>query len=510
MKFFRKLLHVFQTPLIQQLLLVALVCICYLPTLPYAFLSDDIPSIVERMPTMSWRAVWDTSYAFHLSSVLQFILYTLIGLIPWPYRLVNILFHIGSVIVLYRIVSRLLNRRMAFWASAIFAVHPLIIESVTWISGGVYAIYGFWFLLSFLLFIRGNRILSVLSFCVSLGFSEKAIVLPLIYAAYLSAYGILQKRWKTIIPYGCAAGAMGVFYITKLFHRTSAILSSSGTGTSMFFNPLEQLPIALTTYLQLFIWPDGLTLYHSDLTQTVLSYSIRVGMMVAFGMGCWLLLRKKKSMIIWIAFIVVPLLPTLLPIKIAWVVAERYAYLSVVGLSVVFVMVCDTLCSGKYLTKILPIVFSILVVCLMARTIIRARDWQTQDALWIATVKVSPTSPLAWNNMGDVFSRHGDLTHAADAFGQAIRLHPQYADAYHNLGETYRDLGRLDDAVRMYKQALVYNPGLWQSYMGIAGVYARQKKYTEAGVALLKAEELNPGNPIILENKTRLHMVLQQ
>lgn len=501
MKFFRPLSHAVQRPPVQLLLLIGLVGVTYISTLPYTFVSDDSTSIVNFMPTATIQMVFDTTYVFHLSTLVNFWIYQMVGLSPWLYRLVNVFFHAGSVVVLYLIVSRLLDRKTAFWASAFFAVHPLIIESVTWISGGVYAIYGFWFLLSFLFLIRGNMILSLLFFFVSLGFSEKAIVLPLINVSYLLAKGVFRKRWKELLPYAGLSVLVGAFYLTKLPIRTSGIALTSFGGSAGFFNPLEQIPIALTTYLQLFVWPETLTFYHADLTQTVARYLLRLGVFAGAGIALWFLIRKEKTALIWISLVLVPLIPTLLPIKIAWIVAERYAYLPTAGLSVLFVVVCYTVCSSKHLTKILPFFFFILLVCLWTRTVIRNRDWQNQDTLWVATVIASPTSPLAWNNMGDVFSRHGDYQRAAGAFQEAIRLHPAYADAYHNLGETYHDMGRMDDAMSMYQKALTYNPSLWQSHMALAGIYAARMKYDQAMEEINKAEYMSPNNSLILRNK---------
>lgn len=501
MKFFRTLSRAIQRPSVQLLLLIGLVGVTYISTLPYAFVSDDITSIVNFMPTATIQKVFDTTYVFHFSPAMFFGIYRIFGLSPLPYRLINILFHTGSVVVLYLIVSRLLDRRTAFWASAFFAVHPLIIESVTWISGGIYAAYGFWFLLSFLFFLRGNGILSLLFFGISLAFSEKAIVLPLINVSYLLVKRIFLKQWKELIPYALFSMLAGSFYLTKLPVRIQSVALTSFGGSTVFFNPLEQIPIAITTYLQLFVWPDTLTFYHADLTQTVARYLLRLGAFVGAGIGAWFLIRKEKTVLIWVSLVLVPLIPTLLPIKIAWIVAERYAYLSTAGLSVLFVVVCNIVCASKHLTKILPFFFFLLLACLWTRTVIRNRDWQNQDTLWVATVIASPTSPLAWNNMGDVFSRHGDLRRAAGAFQEAIRLHPTYADAYHNLGETYRDMKRLDDAIAMYQKALICNPSLWQSHMSLAGIYLTQGKYDQALEEINQAEHVSPNNSLILRNK---------
>jgi predicted O-linked N-acetylglucosamine transferase (SPINDLY family) len=139
------------------------------------------------------------------------------------------------------------------------------------------------------------------------------------------------------------------------------------------------------------------------------------------------------------------------------------------------------------------LVMALLIVLITAyatRTIIRNRDWRTHASVWRATVKVSPLSPKAHNNMGDVYSLEGNEEKAAAEFRRAIELKPDYADAYHNLALTYQRMGRLDEAVVNYEKAVLYNPRLWQSYQNLAVIYAQRGEAKKAREYWEKAQEV--------------------
>lgn len=156
----------------RMIFLLFLVIGCYVMTLQHAFLSDDI-AVIQNNPL-----VGDFGNAFirpqsALRTLLYTTIYTVTGADPTLFRLSNILFHAGSVLLLYAIVCAFGFELIAFFAASIFAVHPLVTESVTWISGGTYAQYGFFFLAAFLFYLIARRsvwryILSIFFFILAL------------------------------------------------------------------------------------------------------------------------------------------------------------------------------------------------------------------------------------------------------------------------------------------------------------------------------------------------------
>jgi len=211
--------------------------------------------------------------------------------------------------------------------------------------------------------------------------------------------------------------------------------------------------------------------------------------------GLVILWKKNRLIFFWLAFFIISLLPTLTPFGISWIVAERYVYLGTVGIIAITSYGLMGLINNKKTEAIGYLIFIIIILSLMTRTIVRNFDWENQDTLWLAAAKTSPSSAQNHNNLGDLYGRHGDLKRSAEEFRIAIKLNPYYADAYHNLGNTYQQMGSPAAALENYQLALKYNPNLWQSYQNIAAIYFNQEKYDLAEKEIQKSIKVFPNNP---------------
>lgn len=484
------------------LLLTVIVFLCYFNALGNGFVSDD-RGILININTYNFETVFSQPYMF-VRPLLYFVTYKIAGLNPFLFRLPNILMHVGIVWLIFAILMILSKRPLAFLAAAIFAVHPILVESVSWISGGVYVQYSFFFLLSFFFYLIGRGkmkyyIVALIAFVFSLMSSEKAIVLALLFPLYEFTLGNLKNNWKKIPLFFILSAMWFFFHSLRLGQREQYVFMDQMTEPS-FINPLLQVPITITSYLELLFWPNNLTLYHTEMIFTQMDYIIRLVLTVIFvGVLCYTFFRNK-FIFFWISFFLISLLPTLIfSFKgLAWIVAERYVYLGALGIFVVIAWVFTKAIERKKWRKLIIPVFVIIVIVLSIRTIVRNIDWANEDNLWLAAARTSPSSSQNHNNLGDYYGRHGDLVNSIKEFQQAIALKPNYADAHHNLGNAYRDMGRIDDALEEYKKAAQVNPGLWQSYQNIAAIYYYQGNYQGAKEYLEIGLKINPQNTSLL------------
>ena len=487
----------------RMIFLLFLVIGCYVMTLQHAFLSDDI-AVIQNNPL-----VGDFGNAFirpqsALRTLLYTTIYTVTGADPTLFRLSNILFHAGSVLLLYAIVCAFGFELIAFFAASIFAVHPLVTESVTWISGGTYAQYGFFFLAAFLFYLMARRsvwryILSIFFFILALWTSEKATVFPLLLVWYELCFGSLKESYKRLLPYFALAGALGAFYISQIGQRVESLQTNFYQSAGVM-NPLYQIPIALSSYLILFMLPLSLSFYHSELVFTKTEFFLRSVLVVIYFVLLAVTFKKQKFVAFWLGMFTIILLPTLTPLPIAWVVAERYVYLGIAALSVVLAWGLAKLVLHENTKYIGYGLFMIVILSLIPRTLSRNLDWRNQDYLWLATGKTAPNSPQNHNNLGDYYSRHGDFDQAIIEFKRAIELNPQYGDAFHNLGTTYQQKKDIPNAIANYERAIATNPNLWQSYQAIGYLLFIQNKFTEAETVLHKALKIAPQEPNIRRN----------
>lgn len=474
-------------------IITLLVLICYLNAFNNAFVSDDIYGIVDNPAIGKWSNVTAQILKF-FQPLLYFLIFQIDGLNPTLFRSFNILVHAGVANLVFILVRRFINPTAAFIAGALFAVHPILVESVSWISGGIYSWYTFFFLLSFYYYLARETItwryfLSLFFFWLALVVGVPAVVLSGVFILYELSFGRIAKKWMWSLPYfvlsGLYAGLTLIGYGTRV-----QSLSATNNSAPDVLNPLIQVPVAVSEYIRLFVWPDSLTLYQSELSAPALEYSIRlIVFLFVAGVAAYSFF-KNKHVFFGLSLFFLGLLPTLTPVSIAWVVAERYVYFSIIGL--VYLV-------GYGLTR-LPkrfdgIVYGLLILAIIAlsiRTIVRNNDWDNEDNLWVATAKTSPSDPKSHNNIGDVYARHGDLDNAARAFENALKLNPGYPDAHHNLGNIYMKQGKTEEAEQLFKRAIELNPALWQPHQNLGAIYYNQGDYKRALEENLIVLKMNP------------------
>ncbi len=480
----------------------------YLNSLGNEFVADDIPAILQNPNIGNLFFNIKNQPLNFLRYVFYFFAHALGGLNPLFYRLINVFFHLGSVWVIFAILSLLHTESLALIAASLFAVHPVLSEAVTWVSGGTHSQYAFFVLLSFLFYLLSRSrnwskkiyFYSLGSFLLALLTTEKAAVLPLIIIAFEISTDGWRKNFKKAIPFFLLSGFWALLIFSGgAFSQRIVDLQSHYYQQRGSQNPLAVVTVALTSYLELIFWPKNLTLYHSEMIFSSAEFYLRLAAFLVFlGMVAYAY-KKSKPIFFWASFFVISLLPMLTPFGISWIVAERYVYLGSIG---IFVIVAIKIVPSlkQHRSVLFYVILGLLLLPLTARTIVRNNDWKNQDTLWLAAAKTSPSSPQNHNNLGDLYGRRGNLERSAAEFKKAIELNPNYADAYHNLGNTYQQMGRLDEAIENYRKAAEINPGLWQSCQNLAAIYFEQENFELAKEWMEKAIAVNPQNPNLRRN----------
>jgi tetratricopeptide (TPR) repeat protein len=193
-----------------------------------------------------------------------------------------------------------------------------------------------------------------------------------------------------------------------------------------------------------------------------------------------------------------------LPVKISWLVAERYVFLGSLGFCLFLVLFFSKF-SKKWKIP-LSIVFVLLVGAYSVRVFLRNINWQTNHNLWVNTCQVSPNSHNAWNNIGDDYDKLAQLEvtdegkinqylNAIKGFTQSVVVKSNYADAYHNRANIFYKIGRYDLARDSYETALSYGPQLYQSYYSLLQIDLTEKNFDSAINHLNKLNEVRPNDP---------------
>ncbi|MBI3620533.1 tetratricopeptide repeat protein [Candidatus Roizmanbacteria bacterium] len=483
--------------------LVALTLFVYLKALSNGFVSDDINGITNNRQLQSWTTLRSYPFSF-MQSLIYISLFHWFRLSPAAFHASNIVFHVFTVLTVFGIGSFFFSKRPALAAGLLFAVHPLLSEAVAWISAGAYGRYAFFFLLSFLLYLlykrhRFRRLywLSIAGYFLSLVSSDRAPVLFLIFIVFEWSQKHLKKSWKTLFPYL----TLGLFFlllqIILLPARFGAITPEIGSQ-SRFLNPALSLPFSLGAYLRLFFWPDSLALFHTEyFTDPVLAPAYFF-LTALYAFSLFVSFFKNRRLFFFLVFFLLPLLPVLMPLRIASLIAERYAYLSVAALCLTVSLVFDSLSDHKYLGKITAAFLIIILPILSVRTALRIKDWQNDLKLGLSSLRSPSENAVKYENGGDALVQTGNFVAAAAEFKKAIALRPDYASLYNSLGYSQAHIGQYEEAMRNYDAALVLNPKLWQAYDNKAAVYTVSKDYQTALRMLRQAFLLAPQNNDLL------------
>ncbi|MBI2641448.1 tetratricopeptide repeat protein [Candidatus Roizmanbacteria bacterium] len=498
--------------------LFILVAVTYANSLRNDFISDDIPAIVNNPIIKKFDYIFSNTF-FFARSIPFFIIYKIVDSNPIGFRLFNIFFHLGTVFVIYFLsLITTKNRTVSLFASAIFAVHPLLTESVTWISGGVYSQYSFFLLLSFLFYVlsvekqirqdsfRNVSIFfyaaSLISFLFSLSSSEKSLILPFILLFYEISFGDLKKRWKKLILYFSIAFMWFMIFLLLRLGERVTLLETAFYQENRFRlrNPFIQVPIVIVSYLQLIAFPAVLTFFHTDIHYTYVKYGVAIFIFILFLISIFYSWRKSKPVFFWLSYFIITLIPTLTPFRLSSFVAERYVYAGTAGICIAFVYFINTISQRRSYVVFIHFFMVIVLGLFLVRTYLRNIDWKDKEHLWLATVKTAPSSTIARQNLADVLARKGDYAGAERELRKAIELNPYYADGYHSLGILYRLTERNDQALRMFQKSLELNPNLWQAHVNISYIYSRQKNYEKALEHLKQAEKLAPESSSVHRN----------
>ena len=485
----------------QLILLAIIVCLIYINGINSDFVSDDRQAILFNPNIVNLKYIFSSTVPLQPLSI--YIINKLVGMSPVAYRSVNIIVHMINVCIVYLLLQKMINRETGIIAAMLFAVHPILIESVTWISGGTYSKAALFFLVSFYLFINSNRlkmlyVSSLIFFVLSLLTSEKLIPMSILFIVYDWTYNenFKKKIFLKNFIYILISFIFGLIWINMLSQRQLEIsqISYNLVDRSIGYSTFEQIIIAISEYFRLIIWPSNLSIYHTELFFTYMQYMARAFVVITFVFVIFIALGKlkggfrflmhwkklplpghqlSKGIFFWGVFFLtsIGVTVTLVSLGIAWIVAERYVYLGSIGIFAIIGLLLDRISRNESMRVFVYTVFAVAILVLSIRTIIRNQDWKNEDTLWIATAKTSPSSPNTHNNMGDVYSRHQDFENAIKEFSRAIEINSRYADAYHNRGVAYQNIGDFARAMKDFETALDINPNLWQSAQNLAGIY---------------------------------------
>lgn len=487
-------------------------------------IQDDIPVIV-RNPAVhhlsGWAAhfhqpYWPKPFSPYLYRPLTSILFTLEWVAghgrPWFFHGMSMVLYAAVCLAVLALCRRLLPPNAALAAAALFAVHPLHVESVAGVVNqaelaaalcAVLAVCGYldWRATGRM---AGAKVLALFAcaYAAACLFKESGIVLPgLLAAAELTVVRDLRPlrlRVRHLWPLVATLAVVGAGFVML---RTMVLSSFAGTFSAEVFRGLSPGQRALTMlgvvpeWARLFVWPAHLQADYSPqeiMPATGWGYSQTVGLLILAPTALLALIGVARRWVasfglLWIAVAIFPVSNLLVPTGIA--LAERTLFLPSVG--VVLVLGAGLAAMASRLSQahraVRAAAIGALGVILLAgavRSAIRHRDWHDTLTFWYRAVEDAPLSYQARAALGGVMFTIKQKGTGERLLQEAIRLYPDGVLTYQILGDRYRLAGFCVPAIQLYTRALELAPESADTRASSIACLLHDGRYAEArGVA---------------------------
>jgi tetratricopeptide (TPR) repeat protein len=470
-------------------LLFMAVCAVFIQSLRCPFINFDDPYYVsanERvlrglsLDDVHWAFTHRHSNNWHpLTSMSHMLDCRLFGARAGGHHAVNLLLHAATAIGLFLILYKAAG---GFWpaaaAAALFAVHPLHVESVAWVSERKDVLSGFCFALALWAYISyarrpfsvGKYLLVTLFFALGLLAKSMLVTLPIVL--------LLLDYWP-LGRFQLESGAtVGAFPWRPVWEKLPwlAIAAAFGLATievqAEFAMPFSVVPlryrlahmaVSYGTYLKQTIWPFDLALFYPYPAKgdSLTDAAVLACLLAAITLAAFYLRRDRPYLLFGWLWFLVTLLPAIGLVQVGLQAhADRYMYLPNIGLFVAIAWEMETLLAAQRRRS--SIAGTLAAVTLAVLTIAannQAALWRTSASLWRHAILHTARNDCAYGNPADVMREEGDFAEAARMYEKSMEINPKFPQGYDNLALCWQKSGEVDQSAARYSEALRNNGG---------------------------------------------------
>jgi tetratricopeptide (TPR) repeat protein len=513
-------------------LLVALAVVPYLNTLPNDFVYDDTTQVVRNPYLQSFHhlreifttPVWSflggdyaRNYYRPLMSLGYLLCYQVSGPHPLAFHLVNLLLNLLVVLLLFLVTWRMFeDRRVAFLAAALFALHPIHSESVAWIAAVTDLELAFFYLLAFWFFLglpkwRGRSLIlgqlgMAASFALALLAKEPAVTLAALATLY--EHSCRPDRQATTLQTKLLRyGPLWLLAFVYLIVRAHFVGGLAGKSHFPNMGPDIVLCCALALvgqYVGKLFWPATLCAFYpfhintSFFEPRVMAGGLALALSAFLVIFCW---SRARLLSFALLFFFLNLAPVLnVPWMAANAFAERYLYLPSLGFCWVLAWAGTHFWRaarrrGSPWPAVLVASAVLIAVSCALRIIWRNRDWRDDETFYKSTLAQQPDAYIMHLNLGALYLERDQLEPAEKELRLADKLAPDYPLTLNNLALLSSKQGRYDEALGYLIRSLMANPNEPVPHLYLAQVYARMGRTAYAEKECLTAIGLAPLSP---------------
>jgi len=446
------------------------------------------------------------------------------GVSPGVFHLSNLVFHLGNSLLLFLLLQTATSRHWPSAAvAALFALHPLHVESVAWVSERKDVLSTFFWLLCSLAYLQYVRRLNrrwylgvVVLFILGLAAKPMLVTLPIILL--LMDYWPLERFGRQPARLGPAGEPLSPGFL--IFEKVPLLLLALAGGLATLFaqkgfaavQSLEVLPvvtrlanasIATIGYLAKMVWPASLAVLYPYPEQiSPWEVCLALGLILVISLAVFLLRRRRPYLAFGWLWYLVTLLPVIGIIQVgSQAMADRYTYIPLIGIFIIIAWGANDLCAKWHVGRLLlPPVFGAVLIVLAVAARHQVYYWQDSVVLFKHALAVNGDTYLAHNGLGLGYEKRGNLRAAETHYQEALRLNPGFSAARYNLGNVHLKLGQQDTALRHFEKALEGDPADPEVLNNLAKALVETGDIARGLVTFRNALERRPDDPGLTSN----------
>ncbi len=420
-----------------------------------------------------------------LSHMLDVQLY---GLNAGGHHISSVVIHAAAAVLLLLLLYRLTG---AVWQSALvaalFALHPMHVESVAWVAERKDVLSAFFWFLTLLLYAgyastrrRSYYLLTLLSFALGLMAKPMLVTLPLVMLL-LDVWPLKRveglpslNRWSLWLP--LVKEKIPFFVLSLLSAAITIHAQRQGEALKSldawgFGLRLENAVIATVRYMELMFWPHDMAVYYPyAFTLPAWKFIGSIAILVTVtALVLWARRRHPYLVAGWLWFLIT-LAPVIGLVQVgSQAMADRYTYIPYTGLFIMLAWGVPAFTrTWPHRQTLHALLAGVGLSALASVTLQQIGYWRDGIALYGHALQVTSGNSLAHNNLGRVLDRQGDPDAAISEYRKALAINPGYHDAHNNLGLALAGKGDLDGAIGEYLESLTINPNNYQPHFNLA------------------------------------------
>jgi protein O-mannosyl-transferase len=519
------------------LFLVVITLAVYWPLQNYGFVNfDDDLYMTENPHIQKGLTLKSITWAFSfsekedtywhpiawLSHALDCQLY---GLQSGKHHLTSLMFHIANTLLLFMVFKWMTG---AFWRSAfvaaLFAIHPINVDSVAWVAERKNVVSTFFWMLTMLSYVYyakkpalGRYLLTFLMYVLGLLTKPMLVTLPfvLLLLDYWPLKRLLYGQPSKNKRGGHTKTAIPEYKQFSLFHLIVEkipffILTGLSIGLSSF-SVQKQISLASSAAMDLRIanasvsyvkyignmfWPQGLTVFYPYPRMVPVWETIGAVLLLVFvSFFAIRSIQKAPYFIIGWLWFLGTLFPVLGLVQVGlWpAMADRFAYVPLIGLFVVFAWGAPQICQNwRYRTICFSASAFFLLLVLTIVTRKQVGYWKNSITLFEHNLRFTSNNHVAHNNLGDALYKHGHTDEAIEHYLQALQIRPDFVKAHNNLGVALNKQGRTEEAIEHYLHVLQVRPDDVEAHNNLGVTLDKQGRTDEAIEHYLQVLRINP------------------